>query len=145
MLNETPLISALPFGLGMPDFNRPGYFRLSEIYRQKQKHIDAHNIGEALQKYPCLPTTFDGRLPSEAFGRSSSRVIIGETPTLEDGTIGTVTTAMMSETEKRVYSGDSRGRIFSQPISEDELADYKAHPEAYFGRIQPVSKKIESR
>lgn len=145
MLNETPLISALPFGLGMPDFNRPGYFRLSEIYRQKQKHIDAHYIAEELPKYPCLPTTFDGGLPSEAFGRSSSRVIIGETHTLKDGMIGTVTTATVSESERQVYIGDSRGRIFCQPISDEELADYRAHLEAYFGRIQSVPKTAKSR
>lgn len=145
MLNETLLISALPFGLGMPDFNRPGYFRLSDIYRQKQKHIDAHHIGEALQNYPCLPTTFDGRLPSEAFGQSSSRVIIGETNTVKDGVIGTVTTAAVSEPEKQVYIGDSRGRIFCQPISDEELADYRAHPEAYFGMIQSVPKTAKSR
>ena len=37
-LAETPTVAAAPFGLGMPDYNRPGHFRLSEIYRQKQKH-----------------------------------------------------------------------------------------------------------
>ena len=35
-------------------------------YRLKQKHIDAHYIGEALANYLKFPTTFDGSLPSEA-------------------------------------------------------------------------------
>ena len=30
-------------------------------------------------------------------------------------------------------------------LSADELADYRANREAYFGRIQPVGKKISSR
>ena len=145
MMDETPLISALPFGLGMPDFSRPGYYRLSDIYRRKQKHIDVYHIGESLQKYPCLPPTFDGSLPSEAFGRSPSRVMIGETHTLKDGIIGTVTTATVSEPEKQIYMGDDKGRIFCQSISDEELADYRAHPEAYFGRIQSVPKTAESR
>jgi hypothetical protein len=46
-LDGTPAPAMLPFGLGIPDFNRPGYVRLSEIYRQKRKHIDAHHIGES--------------------------------------------------------------------------------------------------
>ena len=49
------------------------------------------------------------------------------------------------EAEKQVYFGDNRGNIFCQPISDEELTDYRAHPEAYFGRIQQVPKKIESR
>jgi len=59
-LDAVPSIAALPFGLGMPDFNRPGVIRISEAYRQKQKHVDAHAIGKALQNYLRLPTTFDG-------------------------------------------------------------------------------------
>jgi hypothetical protein len=45
-LDGTPTPAMLPFGLGIRDFNRPGYLRLSEIYRQKRKHIDAHHIGD---------------------------------------------------------------------------------------------------
>jgi SEC-C motif len=40
-LNAAPQSVAVPFGLGMPDFNRPGMIRLSDAYRNKQKHIDA--------------------------------------------------------------------------------------------------------
>jgi hypothetical protein len=66
MLNA-PLHGVLAaFGLGIPDFNRRGSYRLTEIYRQKRKHIDAHHIAEAFAKYPQIPTTFDGSLPSES-------------------------------------------------------------------------------
>src|SRR5262245_19436311 len=64
-----------PFGLGMSDFNRPGMIRLSDAYRNKQKHIDAFEIGQAFLQYTNLPSTFDGSLPSEAFGGASNRVI----------------------------------------------------------------------
>ena len=30
-------------------------------------------------------------------------------------------------------------------MSDEDLADYKAHPDAYSGRIQPVQKKITDR
>jgi hypothetical protein len=152
-LDELPAGSALPFGLGMPDFNRPGYLRLREGHALKMKHIDAHHIGEMFGKYLQFPQTFDGGLPSEAFGQGTGRVLIGETYRFGDGNggeiVGTVTTASVSEEESRVYIGvtgsDGVARILSNPLSPDELADYRANREAYFGRIQPVGRKITSR
>jgi hypothetical protein len=141
-------IAAAPFGLGMPDFNRPGYYRLSDIYRRKQKHIDAYCICDFLVQYPHFPTTFDGKLPSEVFGQSS-RIIIGETYFFEDvgddGLMATVTSATVDEIKKLIYIGTDKGQILTRPMSDAELDDYKAHPDAYFGQIVPVTKKVEDR
>jgi hypothetical protein len=125
---EHPVISAVSLGLGIPDFSKPGYYRLSEFWRRRQRHIDAHNIADALGKYPQLPTTFDGGLPSESFGRRSNRLIIGETYFFESigegGTVGTVTTVSVSEEQKAIYFGmtDQNGlsSICSQPMSDEE-------------------------
>jgi hypothetical protein len=152
-LNEVPATAAAPFGLGMPDFNRPGTYRVSELYRRKQKHIDAHHIGTAILQYVKFPATFDGSLPSEAFGRSSSRVKIGETYFFEaigeKGLVGTVTYASVLEHEKMAYIAvtgtDGASQILRQPMSESELADYQAHHDAYFGKLLPVSKAITDR
>src|SRR5207248_8754202 len=54
-LHGPPVGSALPFGLGMPDFNRPGWMRLRDTYALRQKHIDAHHIGEMFGKYLQFP------------------------------------------------------------------------------------------
>jgi SEC-C motif len=51
MLGERPHMALAAFGLGMADFNRPGSYRLVEIYRQKRKHSDAFHIMEAFAKY----------------------------------------------------------------------------------------------
>jgi hypothetical protein len=143
----------LPFGLGIPDFNRPGYVRLSEIYRQKQKHIDAYHIGDSFLNYTKFPTTFDGSLLSEAFGAASSRVKIGESYLFQNvggvDMVGTVTYASVQESDKKaaiaVTFTDGSSRIFLQPMTDAEFADYKAHPDAYFGKILPVSKKAENQ
>ena len=37
----------LAYGLGIPDFAKSGHFLLSELYRRKQRHIDAYDIMEA--------------------------------------------------------------------------------------------------
>jgi len=150
MLDSQLSIAGLPFGLGLPDFNRPGRYRLSEVYRRKLKHIDAHHIADALTKYGQFPTTFDGGLPSEAFG-GAARIMIGETYRFEnpggDDFVGTVTAATVLESEKQAYISvtDQNGQshIRTAPMSDAELADYKAHPDAYFGQVQPVSRKTE--
>ena len=152
-LDSAPQPAMLPFGLGMPDFNRPGYMRLSEIYRQKRKHIDAHRTGESFLNYTKFPTTFDGGLPSEAFGAASSRVKIGESYLFQNvggvDMVGSVTYATVHESEKKaaiaVTFTDGTSRILMQPMTDAEFRDYKAHPDAYFGKILPVSKKAENQ
>ncbi len=148
MLDKQPVFAAVPFGLGISDFNRPGFIRLADAYRQKKKHADAFDIGESLMHYLSFPSTFDGSLPSETFEGRSSRVVIGETYYFEGigdgGTIATVTTASVNESEGRAYIGTADGQILTYPMSKSELADYKAHREAYFGKLLPVSEGVKT-
>ena len=141
MLNKPPAIMALPMGLGMPEFNRPGLMRLSEAYHRKQKHIDIYNICDALGQYLNFPATFDGSLPSEQSGESR-RVQIGETYLFADiggpdGTVGTVTSATVNESEKKAYISIARAQggsiILSEGMTDEAIADDKAHGDAYFG------------
>lgn len=137
----------LGHGLGIKDFGKVGFFGLSEIYRAKQKHIDAHNILEAFREYPKIPSTLDGSLPSEAFSENPQPIKIGETYFFNDigdkGLVATVTTATVNEVEKRVYLGTDKGQILIRPMSEEELADYKNHPDTYFGVVLPPGKKTD--
>lgn len=145
-LDGLPQPAAAPFGLGISDFNRPGYFRLSDIYRKKQRHIDAYEIGDAFLGYTKFPSSFDGGLPSEIAGDKSKRIIIGENYFFEDvapgGLIATVSSATVNEAEKRVYIGTNTGHILTETMSDSDLADFKAHPDTYFGRVVPVQKTI---
>jgi hypothetical protein len=137
----------LAYGLGISDFSKPGNYLLSEIYRRKQKHIDAHRIVESFSKYPQLPTTFDGSLPSNVKGNTYDRIIIGETYFFEgvgeggQGIIGTVTSAAVDENNEIAYIGTSTGHIVTKTMSDDELEDYRNHPEAFWGKIQPSPRK----
>ena len=53
--------------------------------------------------------------------------------------VGTVTTAIMLEAEKAVMVGvsctDGKSYLLKEPVSDAQLADYQAHPDAYFGTI----------
>jgi hypothetical protein len=156
MLNDSPAIVAFPLGLGMPEFNRPGMMRLSEAYRRKQKHIDIYNICESLEKYLTFPATFDGSLPSDtsADPTSGRRVQIGETYHFEgvggpEGTLGTVTSATVNEPEKVAYIAITRAEgnsiILKQNLTDDAIADYKVHGDAYFGDPNgPKKREISS-
>ena len=142
-LEEVPSLAAVPFGLGMPDFNRTGEVRISEAYRSKQKHIDAYNIGSAMEEYLRFPTTFDGSLPSEAFGRPFLRILIGETYHFESvgdgGTVGTVTSAMVDETKKEmvisISARDGKNQLLRAPMSDEHFAEYLEFRDGYFGRL----------
>lgn len=155
MLDEPPVMMAYPLGLGMPEFNRPGEMRLSEAYRRKQEHIDIYNICDSLERYLSFPRTFDGTLPSEqSETMESRRVQIGETYLFEgvggpDGTIGTVTSATISENEKLAYIAITRAEggsvILTQKMTDEAIADYKLHGDAYFGNPgRPMKRDIKS-
>lgn len=151
MLDSVAPIMAMPYGLGMPDFNRPGYYRLSEAYKNKRKHIDAYNICDALAKYTAFPTTFDGSLPSEALGRAPRRLKIGDTCQFPDAgnLVGTVTSATVDEVNKKVYfavtDANKQSHLLGEVMTDDALADYKANPEAYFGELLPAPRKVNNQ
>jgi hypothetical protein len=142
-LNRPGATAICQFGIGIPDFNRPGYYRLAGTCRSRQRHIDADRVAEALAAYPQLPSTFDGRLPSEAFGRGRERITIGQTCCFEDigekGMVATVTSACIDDVNKRVVIGTDGGHFLTEPMTDEQLAEYKAYPETYFGK--PLARR----
>jgi hypothetical protein len=60
-----------------------------------------------------------------------------------------VTAATVNDQGTETYLGitdqNGVGQILRKPMSEQELADYRAHPDAYFGRVQPVQKEVTDR
>ena len=83
----------------------------------------------------------NGSLPSRLKGNPYEGIIIGEKYFFEGidgkGVVATITTASVDENAKTAYFGTSNGQILTRTMSDDELNDYKATPEAFFGRIQP--------
>jgi hypothetical protein len=151
MLNDPPIIIAFPLGIGIPEFNRPGELRLSEAYRRKQRHIDIYNVCESLKNYLSFPSTFDGSMPSDKSGAGPiRRAQIGQTYVFEDiggpeGTVGTVTSATVNENEKLAYIGivspQGSSLILTQKMTDEAIADYKAHGNAYFGDPSPTNNR----
>ena len=63
--------------------------------------------------------------------------------------VGTVTYATVWESEKKaaisVTFTDGTSRVLTEPMTDAEFGDYKAHPDAYFGKILPVGKRVENQ
>lgn len=141
---------AIPAGVGISDFNRSGQFRLYDVYLRDQKHADAHRVAEGLASLLTLPMTFDGSMPATTLHGDIPPVTIGQTYCFEaandDGTdiIGTVADVTVLEIEKcamiAVNCDDGKTVILRDDLTEAQLADYKAHPDAYFGRIKPITR-----
>nr|WP_281129469.1 hypothetical protein [Sphingomonas sp. AR_OL41] len=152
-LDAPAQLAALPFGLGMPDFNRPGSFRLSERYLADKRHADALHVAESFGRLLSFPSTFDGSLPSVSLHGEPPPVTIGATYNFEkagpDGEdiVGTVTSATVMEAEKEVVVAiNAAGTSFlaKEPMSDQQLADYKAHPDAYFGKVVRPSGRADT-
>ena len=101
-----------------------------------------HDIGHSIERYLHFPTTFDGKLPSEAFGHATSRVKIGETylfTNVGDKDItGTVTAATVDAPNKQIIIGvstDTEHVLLRAPMSENDLAEWKEFGDAFFGKV----------
>ena len=152
-LDAPAQLIAMPFGLGMPDFSRSGFYRLSERFLNDRQHADALRVAESFNRLLAFPSTFDGSLPSVGLNGEQPPVVIGETYCLQgagsDGedVVGTVTSATVMEKEMEVMVGVSTATgsfIAREPISERQLADYKAHPDAFFGRVARAPRQVRT-
>lgn len=142
----------LAYGLGIPDFGKPGEIRLSDWYRNKQKHIDAHDVMDAFRTYPQMPDTFDGQPASEAYrGSHNRRLRVGETYFFEDaadgGVTGEVTSVAVIDSEKCAYVGVSTTEgtnvILKSQLSDAEFEDYQKYGDAYFGEPETRNSEIK--
>jgi hypothetical protein len=142
-LAKPPGASAAPFGLGMPDFSRPGIKRVTDAYRAKKEYVDAHEIGKAFLETLNFPATFDGSLPTTTFDGSHGHVRIGDRYFFTDGKdtakgiAGTVTAVSVDESKKELVVAVSDGAatsLLTYPMTEQEFAEWKQYGDAIFGK-----------
>jgi len=144
----------IPTGLGIPDFNRSGRLKLSEVYRRDKKHADAFRVATSLSKLLTIPTTFDGQMPATVLHGDLPPVQIGKKYCFEgaapDGADleATVADATVMENEKAAYVAvnvaGNQSYILKQPMSDHQLADYHDHKDSYFGKVKRVSEGVST-
>lgn len=128
--------------------------KLSEMYRREKKHADAFRVGESLKNLLSFPTTFDGSMPGLTLSGERPPVQIGQKYNFEGAgpegadVIGEVTDAIVDENAKEVivaiYTDDKKAHLLKESMTDAQLADYRAHKEAYFGKIKYVPKVIKT-
>lgn len=138
----------VPTSVGIPDFNRPGNFRLRDVYLRERKHADALRVAEGMANILRFPITFDGSMPATTLLGERPPLVIGERylfqgvgPTGEDLAAKVVDVQVMDAWKAAmviVATDDGRNLILREDLSEAQLADYRAHPDAYNGRIRQV-------
>jgi len=141
---------ALAAGYKLADFGHGKHFAsLRAMYAAKRKHNEIHVIIDSMRTHYEIPVTYDGSLPSETYGDSSSRLRIGERYFFDDlGLEATVTTATVDVPNKTLYAGTDNGHIITREMSDAEVSDYLKHPSAYFGQVtgnraRPITDPFE--
>lgn len=139
--------AVLAFGLGIPNFAKSGMITLSNWYRAKQEHVDAHKLLESMQTYPQIPESFDGQ-PLEIEPRQkSARLFVGQdyffTGKNGGGIVGVLRQVLVDEAHcsanaiVETYGGTTS--IIDVQLTKQELASYKKFGQAYFGEIEERS------
>ena len=83
---------------------------------------------------------------------TANRIEIGQRYFFEhlggDGLLGEVTTATISEAEKKMYLGvtteDGQSVIVDREISDSELANDKQYPDTYFGVYLKAARQLDN-
>ena len=129
----------LGVGYKIPDFGHDIPFTsLIDAHKARQRHADLREVLESCANYRIL-SSFDGELAEFAYGEAQRRFIIGQRYELAEGVIGTLTTATVSELEKKAYlcfhTDNDQAPIMTVKLSDAELAAYRKHPDTFFGRV----------
>jgi hypothetical protein len=118
----------------------------------RETHIEMHELIKSFKDHAEIPTTFDGQMPEYAFGADAHRILIGERYIVPDHDgverPALVTAATVMEAEWVVYAGvtfdDGRSAICTMPLSNDELAAWRRHPDTFFGIVGQRSTHANS-
>jgi hypothetical protein len=91
-------------------------------------------------------------MPEYAFNPGAQRILIGQRYMVRDydgvERPAEVTTATVAEGERVAYCGvtfeDGRAAICTMPLSQEELAAWKRHPDTFFGVVGQRNTRADS-
>jgi hypothetical protein len=141
-------------GFKIPEFPQGrGCASMLDAVQARDRHVEPHWLLKAMQSRQEIPSTFDDRLPEEAFavGEQHSPLRVGDAYLIPDGSgkdvPGVLCQGIVVETERKAYGtyrlADGRNIIASVPITDAELAIYHRSPETFFRVVDHVDKGIK--
>jgi hypothetical protein len=139
-------------GFKISDYKLESTFRsIREALVARDRHHEMFHLMKALRSHYEIPSTFDGEIPEFAFDGSTPRLRIGNkylVPTETGAEVpGTLVDVTVSEKEAIAYGAytldDGRSIIATSPLTEEELAAYRRHPDTVFGVHRPQGRRID--
>ncbi|GAB3628316.1 preprotein translocase subunit SecA [Pandoraea terrae] len=140
-------------GFQIPDFKANVMApSLRAAIEARESHIELHELMRSIQDHSNIPATFDGDVPEFAFGDGAPRLVIGRHYLVTDHDAierpGELTTATVMEAEKRAVCGltldNGTSIICTWPLSDEEIAAWRRHPDTFFGVVTQRSTKVET-
>lgn len=127
------------------------YPSLRAAIDSRDRHIEIYDLIQSMKDHAEIPSTFDGEISEFAFGNSQARLLIGQRYLVPDpdGTEspGLLTTATVVEEEQKAYCGlwfpSGKSAIYVWPLSDDEMAAWRKHPDTFFGEVGQRSTRAE--
>lgn len=148
-----PRCVVLAEGFQIPDFKGGIYApSLRHAIDARETHIEMHELIGSIQDHSDIPSTFDGEMPEYTFGTGKQRIVIGQRYMVPDADgverPAEVTTATVAEAERVAYCGmtfeDGRAVICTMPLSDEELAAWRRHPDTFFGILGQRHSRADS-
>lgn len=133
-----------------PDVRYQGY---REILAARERHAAMMALIESMRAHYEIPATFNGEMPGTLVAPSLIAPLrIGQRYPVPDGSgaevPGLLTSATVLEMERLAYGiyelEDGRRVIATNPLTAEELADYRRYPDTFFNAITPVAAKAHT-
>lgn len=144
---------AVFLGYKNSDFGEGAMFEsIRTAVRARDKHIEMFDLKKSMVDHALLPSTFDGQLPSTAFGDGKTpRLLIGRRYLVPDSSgqevTGVLVDAAVNVPEKQVYGiyqlNSGIQIIATCPLTKDELDDYRHHPDTFFSVYRKQGRTID--
>jgi uncharacterized protein YchJ len=138
-------------GFKIPSFSPCKRRTLSQLVKDRERHQAVHDLIKSLKEHSSIPSTFDDEIPEFTYSTAQRTFNIGQpihitlTPDGSSTLKGMLEDAIVIEQKNSVtciVKNDSGSHIVDLPLTNDEMAAYRAHPDTFFGIYRKVRKGI---
>jgi hypothetical protein len=148
----SPGTQTLATGFQIPDFGPDVQFAgYKAVLESRERHVEMFDLLNSMKTHYQIPSAFDGDIADLAFGDSTvPRLRFGQRYQIpnKDGVEAPGRLYEASVLERTVYGcyelATGEHVVVTCPLSDDEVAAYKKHPETFFGELRRPTPRAET-